>query len=471
VVAASDAPVATSTPHQGWAEQEPGDWYAALCTAVTAAVDQVGGAARVAAVGFSGGAHIGVLTDANGGVVRPALLWSDTRSAAESVELHQRAGERIVAVALNRVNPTWLLPQLLWLRRHEPDAVERVRRVTPAKDWLRERLTSVWVTDPGDAAGTLLADPRSNHWSDELCALAEWPVSTLPPLVASNTMVGGVRREVAADVGLLAGTPVVCGSIDTSVELLGAGAVDAGDSAVKLATAGVVSQVTGAPVVNPPVSCYPHVVAGRWYTATGTNSCATAHRWVRDLMFAPAGEGFDEMDALAASVAPGSDGLLFHPYLQGERAPYWDPDLRGDLLGLTIRHTRAHVARATYEGIALSLRDVMETAEAVGGNEYREVRLLGGGARSPTWRRIVADVLGRSALRPASADASFGAALVAGVASGVYADERDAVRRGVRIEERLEPDPALAERYDELFAIYREATARLRELSHRLGQA
>jgi xylulokinase len=250
------------------------------------------------------------------------------------------------------------------------------------------------------------------------------------------------------------------------VELFGVGAVAAGDAAVKLATAGVLSLVTEGPSVNPPVSCYPHILPGMFYTATGTNSCASAHRWLRDLMFADG--GFAEMDELAATVEAGAGGMLFHPYLQGERAPYWDASLRGDFIGLTMAHTRAHFARALYEGIAFSLCDVLRAAEALG-LVYGRLRLMGGGARSATWRQIIADVTGLTVEVMENGDASFGAALVAGIGVGVFASPEDAVARCVRRVEVCEPDAGRHEVYARLFEIYKAGQRVLAPLGRELG--
>ena len=381
--------VATSVPRSGWSEQNPADWYAALCRAVPAALRS----ARlkpeaIAGIGLSGGAHIPVLTDAENRVIRPAIMWSDQRSAEEARELHERAGERIIATSLNRVNPTWTLAMLKWLRRHEPDAIGRARRLYLSKDYLRNCLTGTWETDFSDVVGALMADDRTKGWSAELSALIDWPMETLPRVVKPSDVVGAVTPKAAGETGLAAGTPVVCGSNDTTVEFFGVGAIEPGIGAIKIATAAVLFLAVQGPSVHPPISCYPHIVDGMYYTATGTNSCASAHRWLRDNFFLAAGAGpeagsaaFAEMDSLAGEVPPGSDGLIFHPYLQGERAPYWDPLLRADFIGMTMQHGRAHFARALYEGIAYSIRDLLEAARALG-LSFGVIKLMGGGARS-----------------------------------------------------------------------------------------
>jgi len=465
-------PVTTQIPHFGWSEQNPEEWVRALAAAVPAAL----AAARVApgeiaAIGLSGGAHIPVLLDARDRVIRPAILWNDQRSATEAKELHERAGPLIIATTLNRVNPTWTLAMLRWLQRHEPQHAAAVRRLLLAKDYLRFRLTGTWETDFSDVLGALMSDHRTRDWSPELCGLIDWPLETLPPVVEPTALVGGVTGQAAALTGLAEGTPVVCGSNDTTVEFYGVGATEPGMGAIKLATAGVLFLAADRPVVNPPISCYPHILPGLWYTATGTNACASAHRWVRDTVFlghgqTPAG-GFEAMDALAGTVPPGSEGLLFHPYLQGERAPYWDPQLRANFLGLTMRHGKAQLARATYEGIAFSIRDLVEQARGFG-QSFGTVKLLGGGAKSATWRQILADITGLTIERPGNGDASFGAALVAGVGVGLFKDARDAVARCVTTLDRNEPRAENSSVYESLYAIYREATQRLQELDHRL---
>ncbi|MEO3430424.1 xylulokinase [Pelagibius sp. CAU 1746] len=470
-LAEAAAPITTRNPKPGWSEQDPAEWWQALCTVVPKVLEKAGlPAADIAAVGISAGAHIAVLEDAEGQVIRPAIMWNDQRSTAEAAELHARAGDMIIARGLNRANPTWTLCQLAWLQKHEPEAVARTRRLYIAKDWLRSRLTGDWITDYSDVLGALLSDVETRDWSPDLCGLIDWGMETLSPVGAPEAIAGEVTGGAAAATGLAAGTPVVIGSNDTTVELYGAGAIEAGQGAIKLATAGVVFLACDRPEVHPPVSCYPHILPGLWYMASGINACATAHRWVRDTFFADLApdSAYAEMDRLAAGIAPGSDGLLFHPYLLGERAPHWDPKLRGDFIGLTLGHTRAHFARACYEGIAFALNDVLLAAKELSGATFGDMRLLGGGARSATWRQIIADVTGLTVKVPANGDASFGAALVAGVGGGVFATPEAAVRRCARIVEENCPDAERHAAYVRLFGLYDEARRGLTGINHRL---
>jgi xylulokinase len=459
-------PIITYVPHFGWSEQEPAEWFAALCAAVPNAIAAAGiEPSAIAGIGISAGAHIPVLTDAEGTVIRPAIMWNDQRSAAEAAALHERAGEMIIATSLNRANPTWTLAMLAWLQTHEPDVIARTKRLYLAKDFLRYCLTGTWETDYSDVIGALMADDRTKNWSPEICALIGWDKATLPPVVKPTDIAGRVTAEAAANTGLAAGIPVVCSSNDTTVEFFGIGADTPGIGAVKLATAGVLFLATLGPSVHPPISCYPHIIEGLYYTATGTNSCASAHRWLRDQMFAEG--GFEEMDALAATISAGADGLLFHPYLQGERAPYWDPLLRADFIGLTISHTRAHFARALYEGIAFSIRDLLAAAQALG-LAFGTIRLMGGGARSALWRQIIADVTGLTVERTESGDASFGCALIAGIGTGIFASPQDAISKCVRLLDQTQPNAENHAFYAKLFEIYKQAQAALAPLNHQL---
>ncbi|WP_155992617.1 xylulokinase [Acidocella facilis] len=464
IVAEAAAPVTTQIRHFGWAEQDPGEWVAALCQAVRAVVAGID-PGEIAGIGISAGAHIPVLTDAAGAVLRPAIMWSDQRAAAQAAALHEKAGARIIATSLNRVNPTWTLAMLAWLFEHEPEVMRQAKRLYLAKDFLRHCLTGGWETDYSDAVGALLADDETKNWSPELAGLIGLDMAILPPIVPAEQVVGGVTAAAAARTGLKPGTKVICGSNDTTVEFFGVGGNAPGIGGVKLATAGVLFLATQGKAVHPPISCYPHILPGLYYTATGTNSCASAHRWVRDLMFEQG--GFAAMDALASAAPRGAGGLLFHPYLQGERAPYWDPLLRADFIGMTMAHGKPHFARAVYEGIAFSIRDLLGAARDLG-LDFSTIRLMGGGARSACWRQIIADVTGLVIERTEAGDASFGAALLAGVGVGLFASPQEAVARAVRLRDVTVPNQEASAFYDQLFGLYKEAQAALAGINHRL---
>lgn len=464
------AAIVTATPYLGWTEQDPEDWYRATCLAVPQALAHAGLTGEdVRAVSFSAGAHTAVLLDEADCPLRPAILWSDQRSLKESRSLRERHGEEILEIGFNQANPTWTLPQLDWLTRHEPEVVARTRRVMIAKDYLRFRLSGTWHTDRTEAVGTLLYDCKADAWSERLTDLIGWSRETLPPLIEPTAEVGCVSAQAAQDTGLSMRTRVICGTSDTSAEAYGAGAVQAGAGTVKLATAGTVSVIADGPTVHDTLINYPFAVPGRWYTIAGTNSCASAHKWLRDRVLAAGEDSFGRLDDLAGTVPAGSQGLLFHPYLNGERSPHWDPLLRADFLGLTMTHGQGHLVRALYEGVAYSLRDCLGALRGQG-LDIREARIVGGGARSALWRQIVCDVVNLPLALPEVTDASFGAALLAGVGSGVFESEEAAAEACVRFAERHDPDPSRAALYDEMFELYGLAQSRLADINHRLGE-
>ncbi|MCC2594865.1 xylulokinase [Pusillimonas sp. MFBS29] len=473
VAGSASEELVTHNPHPGWSEQDPQDWWRALCKTIRQALAESGiRPEHIAAVSLSAGAHTPVLVDAGGQVVRPAILWSDTRSRVEAAELKDNHGTEIFDIACNVPAATWTQPQLLWLARHEPESLTRTKRLYVAKDWLRAQLTGTWETDHTEAAGTMLYDARRKEWSGRLCEMIGLDPSVLPPIVDVTDVIGGVTADAARETGLPVATPVVCGSSDTSIETYGAGAVAVGTGAVKLATAATITMVSPEPGQSTSVINYPFCVPDHWYLIGATNSCASAHRWLRDTFFAENGvagaQAFASMDKAAGSVAPGAKGLLFHPYLQGERTPYWDPLLRGDFLGITFAHDRRHFVRALYEGVAFSLYDVLLALEEQG-KGMAEARIIGGGSRSAIWRQIVADVLGITVVMPRITDASFGTALVAAVGAGAFPDLPTAAEHTVSIAARHEPNAQQHQHYRELHAIYRDAAKALFDVNHRLS--
>ncbi len=467
VVANASAPVETLTPKPGHSEQDPAGWWAALVASLhelwAAGVD----AQRIVALSLTAGAHTSVLEDTAGNVLRPAIMWNDARSGAQVVRGRAEAGDEILALSGNRISATWTLPQLMWLADEEPETHARIARLLPAKDWLRRKLDGSAATDLTDAWGIMLADAKAGGWSERLCALAGIDPAVLPAIVSSTDATGTVTADAAAETGLREGTTVICGTSDTNAETYSAGMTRPGIGALKLATAATVSTLTTAPQFSDDVIHYPHLVPGHAYAITATNSCASAHRWLRDALFEDI--GFDGMDRKAQDAPAGSDGLLFHPYLSGERSPYWDPDLRASFVGLGFAHKGPHICRALYEGVAYSLRDCLDVLRGRGIG-FTTARLVGGGTRSALWRQIIADVTGLTIEVPAEGDASFGAALIAGIGAGVFADTDDAAK-AIRVGETLQPNPANAGAYDQGFALFREAAVALTPVNHGLVAA
>jgi xylulokinase len=475
VLGSSSRELHTTYAHPRWAEQEPEDWFEALCFCVNdifrkqgCSMDQLG------AVCITAATHTPVLLDENDRLLRPAILWTDQRSASECSTLNEKHGDRIFDIAFHRASPTWTLPQLLWLQRHEPEVVKKVDRLFIAKDYLRYRLTGIWETDVIDAQGTLMLDYSTREWSKELCGYIEWPMRCLPPIRKTLDVAGPITAAAAKKSGLPEGVPVIMGGSDTALEDYGSGAISHQQGILKIATAGNANVMTHTPHRHPALFNYLHVIPGLWYIAAGTLSGAQVHKWLRDQVFSELASGYDDkkdaftaIDELAADIPPGSDGMIFHPYLMGEKTPYMDPFLRGDYLGITIRHTRAHFVRALYEGISFSLLDCMNVYKPLG-LSFDEIRLIGGGAKSALWRQILCDVIGQELLVPENNEAAFGAALVAGVGAGIFEGPKEAVDKCVRISIRHQPNMAHHERYMPLFEMYLEAQKLLAGINHKL---
>ena len=454
----------TYYPQSGWAEQNPEDSWNAFVSNVRELLEKSGVAPEdIAAVALDAATHTAVLLDAQDRPVRNAIYWTDTRASIEADELRARCGEEITRLSFNSVSSLWTLPQLLWLSRHEPETLARTAKIMAVKDYIRYRLTGDFVTDDIEAMGFMLLDANRNAWSDELCALAGVTADKLPPLVRPTQPLSAIREEAAREMGLRRDTLVIAGTTDTVMEVYAAGAIAPGQATVKLATAGRICAVTGRAVVDPCLVTYRHVIDGLWYPGTATKSCAASNRWYRDTF----GGDYAQMSDAAAGIARGSDGLFFHPYLQGEITPYRDDRLRASFVGATGHHTKAHFNRAVLEGIAYSMKDCSRELERLG-IAPREAVLIGGGAKAPLWRQIMADMLGIPLRTVSDVDSSLGSAMLAGVAAGVFADHQDAAARCVRIQDEIAPDPEGVAYYERGFGLYRQIQAALAPIYHQL---
>lgn len=464
VAATATCEYPTYYPQSGWAEQNPEDSWNAFVSNVRELLRKSGAAPEdIAAVALDAATHTAVLLDAQDRPVRNAIYWTDTRASAEADELRARCGEEITRLSFNSVSSLWTLPQLLWLSRHEPEALARTKRIMAVKDYIRYRLTGDFVTDDIEAMGFMLLDANRNAWSDELCALAGVAADRLPPLVRPTQRLSALREEAARETGLRRDTLVIAGTTDTVMEVYAAGAIAPGQATVKLATAGRICAVTERAVVDPCLVTYRHVIDGLWYPGTATKSCAASNRWYRDTF----GGDYAQMSGAAAGVARGSDGLFFHPYLQGEITPYRDDRLRASFVGATGHHTKAHFNRAVLEGIAYSMKDCYQELKRLS-IAPGEAVLIGGGAKAPLWRQIMADMLGIPLRTVSDVDSSLGSAMLAGVAAGVFADHRDAAARCVRIQDEIAPDPEGVAYYERGFGLYRRIQAALAPIYHQL---
>ena len=463
VLATASAEYPTRHPHPGWSEQDPANWWQAMCQVLLQLKDdpRLAGT-RPAAVSLDSYTHGAVLLDKDNRVAFPCIIWTDQRSAKEAAELQNTHGEEIFRLGMQMPTPTWTLPQLLWLRKNHPEALARTARISFVKDYIRFLLTGEFAVDRIECQGTLLCDMRNNRWSHALCELAGISPDLLPEIRGCTEIGGKITPEAAKLTGRPAGTPVAMGASDSAVEDYAAGAIEPGDCILKLATAGNVNVMTAEPHPHPATLTYAHVIPGMWYSVTATNAGAVCQRWFRELVCTEekriaAERGvspYELINALAESSPPGANGVFFHPYLSGERSPYWDPKLRGSFTGMSMGTTRGDLSRALLEGVAMSLRDCARTIEEMN-LSVKQYILIGGGAKSQLWSRILCDLFQVPCLVPASCDASFGSCLLAGTAIGVFPDERTAVRQALAIERTLTPVAELAEFYNNLFAKYR----------------
>ena len=461
--------------HPGWSEQDPQDWWTSLCAALRKLAGKGLDLSQVAACALDGSTHNAVLLGTSGSAaldavladrsfrpVRRTIMWTDQRSTAECEALKAGWQEKIFSTCCQMPAPTWTLPQMMWLRANEPETLAKVEHVLFVKDYVRYLLTGEAATDNIEAQGTLFFDIRNGVWDEDLVDLSGLRTEQLPRIIAPTDVAGRVTPQAAAATGLPEGVPVVCGSSDSAVEDYGAGAVEPGDLIIKLATAGNVNSMTAAPHPHPKTLTYSHIVPGMWYSVSATNAAALCMRWLRDAFFlpptektlSPEGNVYGVIDAEASASPIGANGVMFHPYLQGERCPYWDANLRASFTGVSISSMRGDFARAVMEGVAFSLRDCYRTLEEMK-LPVKRIFLIGGGARSRIWSEIVANVFGCTVSVPTPGDASFGACLLAGVGIGLFADVKDAVAKCLKLDRTISPDPSAAAKYERLFASYR----------------
>jgi len=431
VLATASAEYPLSRPHPGWSEQSPEDWW-------RAATDVLGRLPE-GPVGLSGQMHGLVVLDAEGDVLRPAILWNDQRTAAEAAEIEERVGlARLVELTGNRALIGFTAPKLLWLRRHEPEVYARIRHLLLPKDYVRYRLTGELAIDAADASGTLLFDVRERAWSEEVCAALDVPLEWLPQAFESTEIAGAGDQAAAA---------------------LGIGVARPGPVSVVLGTSGVVFAVLPEYTIDPQarLHVFCHAIPQRWHAMGVMLSAAGSAAWLRDVLEAD----FGTLDAAAGRWGPGAEGLLFAPYLVGERTPYPDPDIRGAFVGVSAGHDRGALWRAMLEGVAFGLRDSLELLRELGA-EPEVGRASGGGARSELWLRIVASVLGLPLeLTESEEGSAFGAAMLAGVRAGTFADADEAVSRCIRVTRRVEPEWD----YDDAYARFRRLYPGLKALN------
>ena len=460
-------------PHPGWAEQDPADWWQATITAIRTCL--AGGVshslapADIRGIGLSGQMHGVVLLDAEYKVLRPCIIWADQRSDDQCRWMTERVGAaRLIELVSNPALPGFSAPKALWVRDNEPDIFARAHTIILPKDYIRFRLTGVTAMEISDAAGTCLLDVKHGTWSREVLEAIEFDPALLTPVVPADAVCGTITGEIAFLTGLQPGTPVAGGGADNACGAVGNGVVRPGLALVSIGTSGVVLAYAASPQVDtsgpvPRVHTFNHAVPHAWYLMGVTQGAGLSLRWVRDNIGLPerALERWTGQDAYellakeAESVPAGSAGLIFLPYLQGERTPHLDAYARGGWIGLTASHDRRHLIRTVLEGVAFSLNDCF-TIIREQGLQLTQMRATGGGAKSSFWRQIIADVLGVEMVTTnATEGPAFGAALLAGVASGVYSSIEQACDTTVHAIERTEPRPEFQRAYADAYATYR----------------
>ena len=469
IVKSSTSPLTLSNPRPLWSEQNPNDWWQGAVTSIKHIVHD---SSDISAIGLTGQMHGLVLLDGDGEVLRPAILWNDQRCAEECAQIRTRLGkERLVQISGNDALTGFTAPKILWVRSHETEIYDRARHVLLPKDYLRYKLTHEYAMDKADGSGTLLFDLEKRDWSNEILDALEIPAAWLPRTFEGPEVTGRIASEAAEATGLKEGTPVVAGGGDQSAQAVGVGAIRPGIVAVTMGTSGVVFAATEAPLIEPQgrLHAFCHAVPGRWHLMGVMLSAAGSLQWYRDALYPNV--SFDELVNEASHVPAGSDGLLFLPYLCGERTPHPDPLARGSWVGLTNRHTRAHLTRAVLEGVAFGLKDIFSLMQTVGMGEIEQVRVSGGGAKSTLWRQILADVLDSELVTVNTTEgAAYGAALLAGVAAGVWPDVDTACAQTIRVSDRINPDATNTSRYVEMYRQYQSLYPALHPISDALSR-
>jgi xylulokinase len=440
-----------------WAEQVPNDWWNACQRATRAVLANSGISPRqISCIGLAGQMHGTVVLDAQGEPLRPSIIWCDQRGEEELLWLAETVGtDRLLKLTSNPALTNFTLIKLLWLRRSEPDTWRRIRHLLLPKDYVRFCLSGEYAIDTAEASGTLMLDVNRRQWSGELADAVEIDPKILPSVFESPEICARVSQRGAALTGLGEGTPIVAGAGDQAAGAVGLGLTHPGSTGATIGTSGVVFAATSRPVLDPRgrLHTFCHAIPDRWHVMGVTQAAGLSLRWFRDTFATTS--SYQSLAEEAANAQPGADGVLWGPYLMGERTPYRDPDVRAGVVGLAAHHTRAHIIRAIMEGVAFSLRDTF-TIFAELQVPVERIRLSGGGARSPLWRQIQANVFGRPVEQVRIDEgAAFGAALLAGVGAGWWKTVDEACAAVVRVADTIEVQPETAALMSERYREYR----------------
>ncbi|HNB41648.1 MAG TPA: xylulokinase [Anaerolineales bacterium] len=473
VIAVAAASHTLQTPKPLWSEQNPREWWDAVAASIKSVLEKAGvSGERVVAVGLTGQMHGLILLDENGSVLRPAILWNDQRTQSQCDEIHQVIGkEKFIQITGNVALTGFTAPKILWVKENEPSVYARAKHVLLPKDYIRFCLTGEYAMDKADGAGTVLFDLKVRDWSDEVLAALGIPREWMPRTFEGTAFTGKVTEEAARLTGLKAGTPVAAGGGDQAAGAVGVGAVEPGIVGLTVGTSGVVFATTPSALIEPEgrLHAFCHAVPGMWHFMGVMLSAAGSLQWYRDTL-AP-NVSFDELVKEAESAPAGSEGLLFLPYLSGERTPYPDPLARGSFVGLTLRHTRAHMTRAVLEGVAFGLKDSFTLIQNAGLGKITQVRASGGGTKGALWRQILASALEAELVTVNTSEGTaFGAALLAGVGAGAWSDVASACKSTIQITGQTLPDDAQVNSYRRSYPLYRELYPALKPSFEKISQ-
>lgn len=454
----------------GYSEQQPNDWVVGVTQTIQEITSRFSDeVAQIIGISYSGQMHGLVLLDENGSVLRPAILWNDTRTTAQCAQIIKQVGkEKLLSITKNPALEGFTLPKLLWVKEHEPEIFRKAKHFLLPKDYVRYVMTSEMQMERSDAAGTLLLNIEKNEWSAEIAEAVGIDVAICPPLIDATTEVGPITAQFAAETGLHPNTKVYGGGADNACGAVGSGIVKSGKSMVSIGTSGVLLsyEEVSDKDFDGKVHYFNHAVTDAYYTMGVTLSAGHSLSWFKDTFAKDC--SFDELLQGAEAIRAGSNGLLYTPYLVGERTPYADSNIRASFIGMDTAHTRAHFAKAVLEGITFSLRDTLEIFRA-SGKEINEIISIGGGAKNPMWLQMQADIFNATIYKLQNEQGpSIGACMIALVGSGLVASFEEAVEKCVAIDGKFEPNDENVKVYDEVYKVYKQIYAQTKSLNDAL---
>ncbi len=454
-------------PAAGWAEQSPDDWWKATKKVIKKVISEASiEIDSLKGISLSGQMHSSVFLDKNQQVIRPAILWSDTRTSAQCREIEKKAGglNNLINLVSNPALEGFTAPKILWLRENEPDNFQKLDLVLLPKDYIRYKLTGELNTEVSDAAGTLLLNVETKNWSGELLEKLGLDQNILPQVIESVDIAGKVISSVARETGLKEGIPVVAGGADNACGAAGSGIIKEGRVMASIGTSGVILAHSNRPAADDKgrIHLFNHTKPDSWYMMGVVLSAGMCYSWMKEKMFNNIFD-YQALDKKAEMTEAGSEGLIFLPYLYGERTPHADANARGVFFGISAKHNYGHFARSVMEGVAFALRDSLELIKEKG-ISIKEIRAIGGGAKSTVWQKIIADVFAEEiSLLNMEEGPAFGAALIAGVGVGVYKDFEEAESNLIKVNKKISPDLANVDSYEKFYKIYRDLYPSLKE--------